>query len=902
MSNSESPQPSPEQDGANAPDASDDAQGRRAGHPQGAAPQPDATDAAPQPDAGSAAPEPDTIGEPPQPVSSAAPQPDAIGETPEADGSGEAQSTALPASAMRAKSGGGGAGRATWILAAAVCVAAGVSASVLGAHSVATKNATKAEQAFHASAAGVASTLKLSIQHEEDLVENASTFFASNPLASQTEFATWSQWVRTLRRYPELERMGLVTVVPASELAAFQARVVGKVPAAPVAGGGSSAPATGSAHAGGSVGLLRITPPGGRPYYCLASAEIVRSPARRARLGLDYCARMPTLLLSRDSGTASYAPVSATRAGQLNVDTPIFRGSAPASGPAGRTGSFVGWLREVLVPGVVLEEALRGHPGVAVRLSYKRGTSNATFALGTPQTGAPSATTSLHEGWTVESFGAPVSSDVLSDPEARGLLIAGCLLSLLLGVLIYVLGSGRPGGAAPRRPGAPRGQRSPGDGLYDELTGVPGRALTLDRAERTVARAGRQSGMLAGALLIDVDWFSDVNERFGRAAGDQLLQIVAERLDEVVRTEDSLGRMEGDRFAIIVESVARGVRLDSLARRVIEALHEPIGIDDFGPSFHLTASIGVAYGRYTSHEQMLHDAELALRASKTAGKDRYTLFNANMRAVIEDRGVLEAELNAALRESQFFMLYQPICDLRTRKVIGLEAMIRWQHPKQGVLLPSDFIPLAEETGLIVPIGRWALQEACGRAAAWEVAGHRVAVGVQVSANQFNRDGFATDVLRALQQSGVEPSLVTLELDETTIMSDAAVATERMHELKGLGVQIAIDNFGSGYAYRSDLQRMPIDYLKVDRGSLAASEDEDYRHWLLEAILVFGRDLSLTVVAKGIETAEQVDALQTMGCTLAQGHFFGEPAPGDALERLFAGGVSTVRATSTGMND
>jgi diguanylate cyclase (GGDEF)-like protein len=817
-----------------------------------------------------------------------------------------------PLAAARRPSRLSGTGRASWALAAAVCAAAGISAAVLGARSVARENAhsnaTASHQSFPASSAAVASTLKLAIQHEEDLVSNASTFFAANPGASQGEFASWAHWVRALRHYPELERIGLVTVVPASGLATFQKRISGRAPSASapaVSGKGArdaSRAVTGATRSRSSgVALLRTTPPGSRSHYCLASAEVARAPARRARVGLDYCAGMPALLPSRGSGAAIYGPVSATRSGMLRVETPIYHGGTPPAAGAARGDSFVGWLQEVLVPGVILEQALRGHPGVAVQLAYHRGSSNVAFVLGSPQRGGPSTITSLHEGWTLQTFGARISTSALADPEARSLLIAGCLLSLLLGVLIYVLGTSRPdasegSGAASKRT-AP-----PDEGMYDELTRLPSRALTIDRIERTVARARRQSGMLAGVLLVDVDWFEDVNEKLGREAGDQLLRIVAERLEVVVRTEDSLGRLEADRFAIVVESVARGVRLDSLARRVIEALHEPIGLDDFGPSFQLTASIGVAYGRYTSHEQLLRDAELALEASKTAGKDRYTLFNANMRAVIEDRGVLEAELNAALREGQFFTLYQPVCDLRTRKVVALDALIRWQHPKHGVLSPADFLGLAEETGLAVPIGRWALQEACSRAAQWEVAGNRLAVGVPVSAAQFNRDGFATDVTRALQQSGVDASLVTLEVSEATVMADVGSATERMHELRNLGVRLTIDDFGSGYAYRSDLQRMPIDHLKVDLASLAASEDEDYRHWLLEAILVFARDLSLTVIAKGIDTAEQVGALQEMGCTLAQGHFFADPIPADALKRLFAGGVPTVRAGAPGTND
>jgi diguanylate cyclase (GGDEF)-like protein len=864
----------------------------------------------------------------PKPGAAAAPgaaQPNAGAAQPKA-GASQAKPAGGEGSAEQqgVKAGGNGrpaASKLSWALAAAVCAAAGITASLLGAGKVASEHRTQATRSFQTDAASTAATMKLMLQHEEDLAASAGTYFANNPHATESQFAAWAHWARLLRHYPELERAGFLALVsPAAPTSASGGAASASTAAAAKTAATTATRTTGAAASSASgtstsssshapkanpLAGLRIVPSGIRPYYCLASVELVRSPARRSRAGIDYCAQIPALIFSRTTGHALVAPVSPTRPGQLGIETPVYRGTVPPATAAGRMSAFAGWLREVLEPGVVLEATLAQHPGEAILLAYSRGSSHSTFSLGTPRGGAPSRTTTLRGGWTVTSYGAPIASGMLSDREARGLLIAGGALSILIGLLIYALGAGRPASAA--EPAAaprlrPRARPTANENLYDELTGLPSRALTLDRAERTVARAGRQSGMLAGALLVDVDWFDDVNQKLGRAAGDQLLRTVAERLEEVVRTEDSVGRLEGDKFLITVESVARGVRLDSLARRLIEALHKPVELDDFGPSFVLTASIGVAYGRYTSHEQLIHDARLAMEASKQAGKDRYTLFNANMRAVIEDRGVLEAELNAALREGQFFLLYQPICDLRTRKVVGLEATIRWQHPKQGVQLPQDFLPLAEETGLIVPIGRWVLQEACARAAEWEVAGQKVPVGVQVSARQFNREGFATDVLRALQQSGVDPSMLTLEIAESIVMADATAATERMHQLKNLGVSMAIDDFGSGYAYRADLQRMPLDFLKVDRSQLAASEDEDYRHWLLEAILVFGRDLSLTVIAKGIETAEQVSALQQMGCEMAQGHFFGEPTPGDALERLFADGIPGVRATSTGLID
>ena len=794
--------------------------------------------------------------------------------------------------------------KGVWAAVALLCVAVGAVGSVLGAHAVARTDAAKARQAFPRTSAGIASTLKLAIQHEEDLIISGSTFFAGKPNASSAEFDTWVKWAQALRRYPELQKLGLVALVRTPELPAFEARITG-APVRPLLSPSSKLPASPSSKLPASPssppvhGGLRIAPSGTRPYYCLAAVELARSPVKHPRAGLDYCPLTAGLLSSRDSVQSIYAPAAAGRSQGLGVQTPVYRGNVAPSTVASRRGAFVGWLREVLVPGVMLQQVLLGHPQYAVRLRHKASSSNVVFTSGAPQPDAQSSTINLHNGWTVRTFGpAPAGAGVLTDGNALALLIAGGLLSVLLGLVVFLLGAGRPAAPARNARELRKTREVPHEDLYDALTGLPNRALALDLAERMVARARRQSGMLAGALVVDIDWFKDVNDKLGQVAGDQLLRTVAERLESVVRVGDIVGRLGGDEFVVLVESEARGARLDSLARRVMEALHKPVALEDFGPSFVLTASIGVAFGQYVAPEDLLRDAHLALDAGKAAGKGRYTLFNANMRSVIEGRGALEAELNTALLDKQFFLLYQPIYDLRTQQVVGLEALIRWRHPTQGVLAPADFIPLAEETGLIVPIGRWALEEACSRAAAWNVAGHRVGISVQVSTNQLNRDGFATDVRRALQQSGIEPSLLTLEMAEATVMLDIAAATERLEQIKQLGVRIAIDDFGSGYAHRSDLQRMPLDFLKVDRSSLAASDDEDYRSWLLEAILHFARDLSVTVIAKGIETDEQMTTIQAMGCTMAQGLFMGEPTPADAVESLFDTRSPTAHAAST----
>jgi diguanylate cyclase (GGDEF)-like protein len=763
------------------------------------------------------------------------------------------------------------------IAVALLCVAAGAIGTLIASHSIASSNASKERQQFRANAGQIAARLESDLQREQDLKITASTLLAANPRLSQAEFLVWTKWARVGRRYPELQRLGLLTLVRASQLKSFAARIGSRAPAAKTQGAGSKP----------SVVVPPIVPGGTRPYYCLTVGELTQPGAPHAPAGLDRCARSQSLIAARNTGAALARPLRGS-GGAIEIQMPVYRGLAVPPTQPDRIGSFAGWLQLVVRPSVLANQALAGHSGYALSLRY--GASPVAVAsAGVPPTGAHVATARLANGWTLQSFG-PASVAWLSDSDAVWVLAAGMLASLLLGIAILALSLRR----RERPPLTVESEQAteapaPAPSLYDALTGLPGSELTLDRAGRMLARAGRQSGILVGALLIDIDWFKDVNEKLGKQAGDQLLKIVAERLENVMRTEDTVGRLRSDQFAVLIESAARGMRLDALAQRVIEALHRPIDLEGFGPSFFMTASIGVAFGRYETTDDLMRDADLALRSAKAAGKDRYTLFNANMRSMIEGRGVAEAELNGALQGDQLFQLYEPIYDLGTRRVVGVEAVLRWRHPKRGVLTPEDFMDLAQESGLNVPIERWALEQACSRAAAWEVEGRSVGVCVKIADNQLSRDGFLTDVRRALQQSGVQPGLLTLQVAETAVMRDVALAAEQLREIKQLGVRVAIDDFGgSGYAYHSDLRKLPLDSLRVDRASLAASEDEDYRNWLLEAILIVGRELSLTVVAKGIESQEQLSALQAMGCNMAQGRLMGEPVEAEAVASLLTG--------------
>jgi len=773
--------------------------------------------------------------------------------------------------------------RGLWAAITALLVLGGVAASVLGSRAVAQTDADRARLNFHLSSAEIAATLKLAIQHEEDLVNNASALVAYNPRLSPLEFDRWAQLVHAFERYPELQNIGLVELVPASQLHAFEARIA----ASPVEPLG---PHTATAGA-----PFQILPQGARPYYCFAVAGLSRNLATYLPSGLDYCALASPLTVSRDQGVSSYAPFVNGNVTTLGVQTPVYRDGVVPATVAGRRRAFVGWLGELLVPDVVLARALSGHPNTAVRFSYSSGVSHVAFTAGRVAAHAQTSTIDLHNGWTVESFGPMITAAVLSDSPALILLIGGTLLSLLVGLLVVVLATGRTRALSLVRE---KTRELSHQALHDSLTGLPNRALVVDRAEQMLARVARQPSALAGALFVDVDGFKHVNDRLGHAAGDRLLKVVGERLQSAVRAQDTVGRLGGDEFVVLVESPLDSAPLDQLADRLIDILRQPVELEDGRKIFSVTASIGLAVGQYSSPDHLLRDADLALYAAKAAGKDRYVLFDASLNEDAEDRVELELDLTGALRDEQFFLVYQPIFDLRSRRIVAVEALIRWRHPERGVIAPNVFIPVAEENGLIVPIGRWVLDAAARQAASWRATGRGVGVSVNVSAYQVGRKSFAEDVRRILRETGLPASLLTLEITETTLMRDVPGAAERLAEIKQLGVRVAVDDFGTGYASLSNLRRMPVDVLKVDRSFIAALGDGGRSRELLEAVLGVGRALSLRVVAEGIELESQMATLEQLGCEMAQGDLLARPAPPEEVEALLAGAAGVAGSTAS----
>jgi diguanylate cyclase (GGDEF)-like protein len=760
--------------------------------------------------------------------------------------------------------------RSAWAAAAVMLVLVGSLASWMGARAVAHSDAGKGRLAFHLASAEIASTLTLAIQHEEDLVVSASAYVTGNQHGSAAAFDRWVESVRAMQRYPELQNIGLVNLVPASQLKAFEARMAAD-PLRPL-GPQSSVP----------KGSFQILPAGERPYYCFAVAGLARSAATYIPPGLDYCALAPTLINGLDSGQSSYAPFMEGGKTTLGVETPVYRGGVVPKTVAARRRDFAGWLGELLLPQVVLARALDGHPNVAVVFRYDSGKTHVAFASGRVPAHAQSSSIRLYNGWSVQSAAPQVAVGVAANRDALALLLGGVLLSGLLGVLVLVLGTGRTRALSLVRE---KTRELSHQALHDALTGLPNRALVLDRAEQMLARTARAPGTLAGALYIDIDGFKHVNDNLGHAAGDQLLKVVGSRLQSTVRDQDTVGRLGGDEFVVLVDSVLDEATLNLLADRLTEVLRQPIELDDGRKIFSVTASVGVAIGQYSAPDHLLRDADLALYAAKAAGKDRYALFDASMYEGVEGGLELEADLSTAVQEEQFFLLYQPIFNLPSSTVVGVEALIRWRHPVRGVVAPDSFIPLAEESGLIAPIGRWVLEEACRQAAAWSAEGHDMCMSVNVSAFQLGRNGLLDDVRGALQRSGIEPSSLTLEVTETTIMRDMPAACERLEEIKALGVRVAIDDFGTGYASLSHLQRMPVDILKIDRSFVAALHDGARSRELLQAILGVGRALSLAVVAEGVEDNDQLSVLEEMGCEMAQGFLMGKPSPAQTVERI-----------------
>lgn len=427
--------------------------------------------------------------------------------------------------------------------------------------------------------------------------------------------------------------------------------------------------------------------------------------------------------------------------------------------------------------------------------------------------------------------------------------------------------------------------------LHDPLTFLPNRALLHDRVEHALELAARRGGGAIALVCLDIDRFKVVNDSLGLAIGDQLLRGVSERLKAVVRPGDTLARIGGDEFAVLFDEVEGRAEADRFAERVQGALANAFDVS--GREVPLTACLGVAVapGALSSADQVLRDAGVALDRARARGMGQRETYDAAMRGGPVDRLAVEGDLRRAIRQAQLRLFYQPIVDVDTGGMTGVEALIRWQHPTRGLLLPSQFIALAEDSGLIVPLGAWVLEEAVEQLAAWQrEAGNalpQLRVSVNVSARQFQQDGWTREVARVLSSAGVDPARVVLEITESILVQDARATAERLSELRDLGVAIAIDDFGTGYSSLGYLKHFPVDILKIDKSFIDGVDRGPQESALAHAVIKLAGNLGLAAVAEGVSGRRQFDALCLLGCSYAQGYFFGRPQPPESVPALLA---------------
>ena len=778
--------------------------------------------------------------------------------------------------------------RRAWVLVACAVLLAGLTLSAAGALLWRSSERQDQRQASRATASDVTDTLGTLLRRNADFVATLRGVLTMQPHLSATGFNTWYTTLQGRQRQVGSIGSAVVASVPAAKLTTFES--------------GRDADPAFRALLGRWLSPVKR---GREGRYCLLSEGGELVPLTSLTAGLvqeDWCLPSSTvglfqsrlLQVATDSNQFLALAVDLPSLHTTFLEAAFYRRGAPLATVAERRAAVGGWLVSSFNMPAVINAAIGNNQGLRVDLYHTNpGEPSvlAGFAGRSGRTGqlAKKTTLSIDGTWTVDVRGVPVVSGLSADTQGVVVFVAGAVLSLLLFLLVFVLSRARDRALTlvAEKTGQLRYQA-----LYDSLTGLPNRVLVLDRAEQMLAR-GRRIQVPVAALYVDIDGFKHVNDRFGHAAGDEFLKIVGRRLQSVIRESDTAARLAGDEFVVLLEGSSLDAGPELVAERLLDVLREPYDMNDkIGRQFSLTASIGIAYGQRATAEEMLADADVALYAAKAEGKNRFALFESGMQTVVQDRLTLEMDLTEALESGELFLAYQPTFDLQSGSTIGVEALLRWRHPTRGVIQPDVFIPIAEESGLIVAIGRWVLKQACQQGARWHAQGHEIGISVNVSGRQLDRDELIDDVRDALHGAGLESSALTLEITETTLMRDADATTRRLVALKELGVNIAIDDFGTGYSSLAYLRQFPVDAIKIDRSfikGIAGSEDSAA---LIHTLVRLGKSLNLKTLAEGIENKAQLTALQHERCDHGQGFLYARPLDVQAIDEFLNSNAAT----------
>jgi diguanylate cyclase (GGDEF)-like protein len=428
---------------------------------------------------------------------------------------------------------------------------------------------------------------------------------------------------------------------------------------------------------------------------------------------------------------------------------------------------------------------------------------------------------------------------------------------------------------------------------YEPNTGLPNRARLHERLERVVSRAARKSTQIA-VLSIDLDRFRYINDTLGHVKGDALLRMAARRIESLAGVDDTLAKVGDDSFVLVLGGNTSARHASGVAEKLLQAFAQPLSHEH---PLIVTASIGISVFPDDAADAatLLKHADLALYEAKSKGRNTYRLFAAELTAGVKERVLMETALRGAVSRHELILHYQPQLDLHTHALVGVEALVRWNHPELGLLQPAEFIPIAEETGIIQEIGAWTLKEACNRVKSWQDAGMAFgSIAVNLSARQFEQPSLADQIAGVLRTSGLAPDFLVLEITESTIMREPEKAIAVLHELKRLGVCLAIDDFGTGHSSLAYVKRLPVDRVKIDQAFVRDIGRDANDEAICRTVIELGRNLNLETVAEGIEREEQAAFLRAEGCTVGQGYLFGRPLPADALQRAWGKQTATLK--------